>query len=196
MTSSVIAVWRRRDILSLLVRRDLTVKYQQSFLGYLWSLIEPLTVAATYWFIFGVLYNQRISDDGIPYLLYLTSGLFAWIWVSGVLGEATTALSTQARLITTVQVPREVLPIGRMIGKFFEYAAALPVLLLIAILYKLFGRPEMSAGVHFGWSQLWLPVAIAVQAVFLAGLALLLSSLNVMLRDVEKLTRLLQRVLF
>lgn len=186
MTSSVIAVWRKREILGLLVRRDLAVKYQQSFLGYLWSLIEPLTVAATYWFIFGVLYGQETADGGVPYILYLASGLFAWIWVQGVLGEATTALTSQARLITTIKVPREIFAIGRVAGKFFEYLAALPVLLLVAIL---------THG-QFTLALLYLPVAIAVEAIMLVGLALLLSSVNVMLRDVEKFMRLVQRVLF
>jgi ABC-2 type transport system permease protein len=186
VTSSVAAVWRSRGVLGLLVRRDLTVKYQQSVLGYLWSLIEPLSVAATYWFVFGVLFQTRASTDGVPYLLFLASGLFAWIWVSGVLGAATTALTTQARLITTIKVSREVFPIGRVAGTFFEYVAALPVLLLIAIFYH--GR--------FGPYLLVLPLAVLIQLVFLVGVSLLLASLNVMLRDVERVVRLLQRVLF
>lgn len=186
MTSSVLAVWQRREILNLLVRRDLAVKYQQSVLGYLWSLIEPLTIAATYWFIFGVLYGDKIPPQGVPYILFLASGLFPWMWVSGVLGEATTALTAQARLITTIKVPREIFAISRMASKFFEFLAALPVLFLVAIL----------TGGDFTWHLLYLPLAVLVQMVFLTGLSLLLASVNVMLRDVEKFSRLIQRVLF
>ncbi len=182
---NVEAVWRGRGILGLLVRRDLTVKYQSSLLGYLWSLLEPLVIAATYWFIFSVLYNERKGDGGVPYVLYLASGLFAWIWIAGVLGEATTALTTQSRLITTIRMPREIFAIGRVAGKGFEYLAALPVVFLVAIL--LHG--------HFGVQLLWLPVAIVIETVFLVGLSLLLASLNVMLRDTEKVAKLLQRVL-
>jgi ABC-2 type transport system permease protein len=183
--SSITALWGSRNILSLLIRRDLVVKYQSSVLGYLWSLIEPLTVAATYWFIFGVLYGEKVGDGDVPYVLYLASGLFAWIWISGVLGEATTALTAQNRLITTIRMPREIFAIGRVAAKGFEYLASLPVLVLVAIL--LHG--------HFGWHLFYLPLAITVEAVFLVGLALLLASLNVMLRDTEKVARLLQRVL-
>jgi ABC-2 type transport system permease protein len=186
VTSSVAAVWRYRGVLNLLVRRDLNVKYQQSVLGYLWSLLEPLAIAATYWFVFGVLYKTRVSEGHESYLLFLASGLFAWIWVNSVMGEATTALTTQARLITTIKVPREVFPIGRVFGKFFEYLAALPVLVLIAVLN------HAKIGPHL----LLLPVAILLQMLFLTGLALMLASLNVMLRDVERFIRLLQRVLF
>lgn len=178
-------VWRHRGILGLLVRRDLTVKYQSSVLGYLWSLIEPLTVATTYWFVFGVLYGERLVNGDVPYVLYLASGLFAWIWIGGVLGDATTALTNQSKLITTIRMPREIFPIGRVAGKGFEYLASLPVLALIALLL------HADVGVQL----LYLPVAIAIEATFLAGLALLLASLNVVLRDTEKVARLLQRIL-
>jgi ABC-2 type transport system permease protein len=183
-SSNLSAVWGSRNILSLLVRRDLTVKYQTSVLGYLWSLIEPLTIALAYWFIFGVLYNERNEGD-VPYVLYLASGLFAWIWISGVLGEATTALTLQSRLITTIRTPREIFGIGRVVAKGLEFIAALPILFLIAIL--LHG--------HFGWQLVYLPAAIILETIFLIGLALLLSSLNVMLRDTERMARLAQRLL-
>jgi ABC-2 type transport system permease protein len=184
VTSSIVEVWNHRDALRLLVRRDLTVKYQQSLLGYLWSMLEPLSVALTYWFVFSVLYHTKPAG-GEPYILFLVSGLFAWIWVSGVLGEATVALTQQHRLITTIKVPREVFPIGRVLAKFAEYLAALPVLILVAILCR----------AHVGWNLLLLPVAIVLQMMFLIGLSLLLSSLNVMLQDVERFMRLLQRLL-
>jgi ABC-2 type transport system permease protein len=178
-------VWRHRGILGLLVRRDLTVKYQSSALGYLWSLIEPLTVAATYWFVFGVLYGEHTVNGDVPYVLYLASGLFAWIWISGVLGDATTALTVQSKLITTIRMPREIFAIGRVAGKGFEYLASLPVLAVIALL--------LHADV--GLQLFYLPVAIVVEGTFLVGLSLLLASLNVLLRDTEKVARLLQRIL-
>lgn len=184
--ASAAAVWRSRDILRLLVRRDLTIKYQQSVLGYLWSLLEPLTIAATYWFVFGVLYKTRAATDGMPYLLFLVSALFGWIWFNGVVSEATTALTTQAKLITTIKVPREIFPIARVIGKFVEFLAALPVLVVIAVLYK----------AHVGWQLVGLPLGILLQMVLLTGLALMCAAMNVLLRDVERFIRLLLRVMF
>lgn len=186
MTSGVTAVWRHRSVLWLLVIRDLTVKYQQSVLGYLWSLIEPLAVACTYWFVFGLLYKTKVGPEGESYILFLVSGLFAWIWINAVLSEATTALTAQARLITTINMPREMFPIGRVFGKFFEYLAAMPVLLIIAV----------ANHAKFGVTLLLLPLAVLLQMIFLIGLSMLLASLNVMLRDTEKFTRLVQRMLF
>ncbi|MEU9506984.1 ABC transporter permease [Micromonospora sp. NPDC048170] len=194
MTSGIAALWSHRTSLRILVRRDLAVKYQQSVLGYLWSLIEPLGMGAIYWFVFGVLYsrdtNRHLGDAADSYPLFLLTGIFAWMWTSSALSEATNALTGQARLITTMNVPRQVFPIGRVTGRFAEYAAGLPILLAIAIGYA------ASGGIRLGWSLLALPLAVAVQAVLLVGLALLLSATNVLMRDVERFMRLVVRVLF
>ncbi|WP_433531076.1 ABC transporter permease [Micromonospora sp. CA-263727] len=194
MTSGVGALWSHRNSLRILVRRDLAVKYQQSLLGYLWSLIEPLGMGAIYWFVFGVLYsrdtNRHLGEAAGSYPLFLITGIFAWMWTSSALSEATNALTGQSRLITTMNVPRQVFPIGRVAGRFAEYAAGLPILAAIAIWYAANGRVEL------GWSLLALPLAVLVQATLLIGLALLLSAFNVLMRDVERFMRLVIRVLF
>ncbi|MEN3609248.1 ABC transporter permease [Plantactinospora sp. ZYX-F-223] len=194
MTSGVVAVWSHRNTLRLLVRRDLAVKYQQSVLGYLWSLIEPLGMGVIYFFVFGVLYrsatDRHLGDAADSYPLFLITGIFAWMWTSSAIGEATAALTGQARLITTMNLPREVFPIGRVAGRFAEYLAGLPILVAVAIVYASLDRIE------FGWSLLALPLAVLIQATLLVGIALLLSSLNVLMRDIERLMRLVTRVLF
>ncbi|MGW4462949.1 ABC transporter permease [Micromonospora sp. NBC_01796] len=189
MTTSVAGVWSHRNALRLLVRRDLAVKYQQSFLGYFWSLLEPLAMGAIYWFVFGVLYgtSNHAGPAKDSYPLFLVTGIFAWMWTNSAISEATSALTGQARLITTMKVPREVFPIGRVIGRFAEYVAGLPVLVVLA---AYFGE------LHFGWELLSLPLAVLLQTILLTGVALLLSSLNVLLRDVDRLMRLFTRLLF
>ncbi|RKN48511.1 ABC transporter permease [Micromonospora endolithica] len=194
MTSGVGALWSHRSALRILVRRDLAVKYQQSVLGYLWSLIEPLGTGAIYFFVFGVLYardtTRNLGDAADSYPLFLITGVFAWMWTSSALSEATNALTGQARLITTMNMPRQLFPIGRVAGRVAEYAAGLPILVAVAIAYAAYGR------VQIGWSVLVLPLAIAVQGTLLVGLALLLSAANVLMRDVERFMRLVIRVLF
>ncbi|MFG3703457.1 ABC transporter permease [Micromonospora sp. NPDC047670] len=194
MTSGVAALWSHRNSLRILVKRDLAVKYQQSVLGYLWSLIEPLGMGAIYWFVFGVLYSRdtirHLGDAADSYPLFLITGIFAWMWTSSALSEATNALTGQSRLITTMNVPRQVFPIGRVTGRFAEYAAGLPILVAVAVGYAAYDRIDP------GWSLLALPLAVAVQGVLLVGLALLLSAVNVLMRDVERFMRLIIRVLF
>lgn len=189
MTTGVLDVWSHRNSVRLLVRRDLAVKYQQSVLGYFWSLIEPLAVAAIYWFVFGVLYGtgRHLGEAGKSYPLFLITGIFAWQWISTGIGEATSALTGQARLITTMKVPREVFPYGRVIGRFAEFVAGLPVLIALAIWY---------GQISFGWHLLALPLALLLTFAFLIGMALLLSPLNVLMRDVDRFMRLITRFLF
>ncbi|TDC33321.1 ABC transporter permease [Micromonospora sp. 15K316] len=194
MTSGVAALWSHRNSLRILVKRDLAVKYQQSLLGYVWSLIEPLGMGAIYWFVFGVLYSRdtgrHLGEAAESYPLFLITGIFAWMWTSSALSEATNALTGQARLITTMNVPRQVFPIGRVTGRFAEYLAGLPVLVAVAVAYAVHGRVDL------GWSLLALPLAVLVQGTLLVGLALLLSAFNVLMRDVERFMRLIIRVLF
>lgn len=189
MTSSVVAVWSHRNALRLLVRRDLAVKYQQSVLGYLWSLIEPLTLGLIYWFVFGVLYGtgRHLGSAAASYPLFLITGIFAWQWVNAAIIEATNALTGQARLITTMKVPREVFPFGRVVGRFAEYLAGLPVLVGLAIYFH-----QLS----FGWHLLALPLGVIVIFALLTGVSLLLSALNVLMRDIDRFMRLVTRFLF
>ncbi|MGC1213012.1 MAG: ABC transporter permease [Micromonospora sp.] len=194
MTSAVGALWSARNSLRILVKRDLAVKYQQSVLGYLWSLIEPLGMGAIYWFVFGVLYSgatrRHLGDASESYPLFLITGIFAWMWASSAINEATNALTGQARLITTMNMPRQIFPIGRVTGRFAEYAAGLPILIGIAVVYTVRGK------VHPGWTLLALPLAVTVQFVLLVGISLLLSAFNVLMRDIERFMRLIIRVLF
>lgn len=196
MTSSIAAVWSGRTALRVLVWRDLAVKYQQSLLGYVWSLIEPLGMAAIYWFVFGLLYKtdttRHLGAAAHSYPLFLITGIFAWMWTNAALSEASNALTGQARLITTMRMPRELFPIGRVAGRFAEYVAGLPILFALAGYYA-FARDELRLG---WWTLVALPLAVLIQGAFLIGAALLLSSLNVLMRDVERFIRLVTRVLF
>lgn len=186
MAASTVSVWQSRHVLQFLVRRDLAIKYQQAFMGYLWSLIEPLAMGAIYYFVFEVMRDSRASPEGPPFILYLLSGIFAYMWINGAMGEATGALTGQRNLITTMRVPREIFPIAKVIARFAEFLAVLPILLLVAVV----------TGADFSLWIFSIVLAVLLQAIFLIGVALLLSAINVMMRDVERFMRLIQRMIF
>jgi ABC-2 type transport system permease protein len=190
VASSVMGVWRSRNVLRFLVRRDLALKYQQSVMGYLWSLIEPLGIGLIYYFVFVVVLSRggALASE-IPksqYVLYLMAGIFSFMWTSSVLSQSTGALIGQKNLITTMNVPREVFPISQVLARSVEFVAGLPILALLA----------WWVGARFTWWLLVLPLALVLHAVFLFGVALLLSSINVMLQDIERFMRLINRLLF
>lgn len=173
---------RSREVLALLVRRDLAVKYQDSKLGYLWSLLEPLGLAVTYWFVFGVLYGDK--SPTAP--LHVVVGIFAWMWTNSAISESTKSLVSQSTLITTIKAPRAIFPIGRVVARFAEYVAGIPIIVVFAIFFD--GR--------FDWHLLLMVPAIIMEFTLLTGLALALASINVIYRDVERMMRVILRVLF
>ncbi|PDP86886.1 ABC transporter [Glycomyces fuscus] len=193
VASRALAVWEHRKVVGLLVRRDLKVKYQQSVLGYAWTMLEPLALTMVYFFVFGVILN---AERGMPeealaqggFLLFLVAGILPWNTFGSILSEAPRAMITHSKLITTMKVPREIFPTATVGTKLVEYLLTWPVLILFVIF--LGGRPSWEGVL------LWLPLAIVLQFVFGLGLTLFLSAVNVLLRDVERLVRIASRLLF
>ncbi|MCI0685734.1 MAG: ABC transporter permease [Sporichthyaceae bacterium] len=183
MNARVREIVARRSVLQLLVTRDLKIKYEKSFLGYVWSILEPLLLAMVYYFVFGVIMGVGTED----YLVYLLAGLLPWLWASSTINSSTTALTGQARLVKTTSVPREIW-ILRLVGaKWVEYLLSLPVLIAFAIIYR--------RSPHLGHLAL-LPFVMLLQMVLLTGISLLLSSITAILHDVKNVVRIVMRLLF
>lgn len=176
----------RRRILFLLIRRDLKVKYSDSALGYIWTVLDPLLMAVVYWFVFDVVFHRggkAIAHD--PYLLYLLAAMMPWQWASGCIAGSTRTLSGESQLIRSVDVPREMWVL-RMVGSnFVTYLFTLPVLFFFA---AAFSKPV-------SWGILWVPVAMGMQFVALVGIGLALAPLAVMVPDVERVVRVVNRIL-
>ena len=193
MASRALAVWEHRKVVGLLVRRDLKVKYQQSVLGYAWTMLEPLALTMVYFFVFGVILkaNRGMPEEAMAqggFLLFLVAGILPWNTFGAIMSEAPRAMITHSKLITTMKVPREIFPLATVGTKFVEYLLTWPVLIVFVIV--LGGRPSWEGVL------VWLPLAIVLQFTFGLGLTLFLSAVNVLLRDVERLVRIITRLLF
>ena len=187
LTTGFTALLRHRYAMSVLVRRDLAVKYQSTVMGYVWSLIEPLGLTLIYWFVFDLVFgggNDLPGSSG--YLLFIVSGIFAYQWFSSAVNEGSKSLGGQAALITVMKVPREVFPVSKVFARFAEYVVGFPILIIVAIL---------DGGV-FGFNLLWLIPAILVQTMLLAGMTFILAGANVLYKDVSRFLPLIMRVLF
>lgn len=180
------AIVSRRRILWLLIVRDLKVKYSDSTLGYIWTVLDPLMMGAVYWFVFDVVFHRGRAIAGTPYILFLLAALLPWQWSSAVISKSTRSLSSQARLIRSVDVPRELWVLRTVGSEFVEYLFSLPVLVVFVI--------GFTHPVHA--EVLWLPVAIAMQGVALLGIGLALAPLTVMFTDVERFIQVANRILF
>lgn len=194
MASRAGAVWERRTVLGLLIKRDFKGKYQGSFLGYLWALLEPLLLTALYWVVFTQLLDvsSRLAgpinaDEPPEYGLFLIAGILPWLWFSTSLNEATKALRKQSKLISTMQLPREMFALESVGSKFLEFLASLLVLPIFALIAGRAPQPNMLAGLLY---------AVLIQIVLVAGLTLILSSVTVLVPDVKRTIRVVLRACF
>ncbi len=168
----------------LLSARDLRVRYATSWLGYLWSVLDPLVMSAIYWFVFTVIFDRSVGSD--PYIVFLICALLPWVWFNSAVSDFTKAFNKDAKLVRSTSIPRSIW-IGRIVlSKGTEFLCSLPVLVVFAV----FG------GASFGWGVLWFPVAVVVQTILLVGLGLLVAPLCVLFSDLERTTRLILRALF
>ena len=173
-----------RQSLWLLTSRDLRVRYSTSFLGYFWSVLEPLVMAVIYWFVFTQIVERTIGAT--PYIVFLLAGLLPWMWFNGAVGDATRAFIKDAKLVRSTRIPRTVWINRIVLAKGIEFLASIPVIAVFAIIF----------GATLTWGVLWLPLAVLLQTVLTVGLAMLIAPLVVFFRDLERAVKLILRFLF
>ena len=182
LAKPVLDLWRFRELVALLVQRDLKVRYKRSVLGMGWTLLSPLLQMVVYTLVF-----STIMKVGVPqFPLFLLSGLLPWTLISiSLTGSAHCLLNNQG-LIRKVAVPQMVYPIAVVASKLVDLVLSLLPLALLAVVL---GRPPGAA-----W--LYLVPALVLAALFSTGLALLFSSLTVFYRDMRHLIEILIQVWF
>lgn len=171
-------VWRYRELLLNLTRKELKVKYKNSVLGFVWSLLNPLLYLVVYYVVF-----QYFLKTSIPvFAIFLLAGLLPWTFFSNALAGGTVSIVGNAALVGKVWFPREILPlaaIGAALVHFF-----LQSFVLVGALF-VFGMTP-------AWSYLPLLVpAMITLVLLLAALTVALSAVNVYLRDTQHLLELL-----
>lgn len=179
----------RRHLHSLWVlsARDLRVRYATSWLGYLWSVLDPLVMSLIYWFVFTQIFQRSVGAD--PYIVFLLAAMLPWMWFNVSVGDFTRAFQRDAKLVRSTAIPRAIW-VGRIVlSKGIEFLFALPVLAIFVL-------ANVQHGAHVTWGVVLFPVAILVQACLLTGLGLILAPLCVMFEDLERTTKLVLRALF
>lgn len=175
---------RYRRSLWLLTTRDLRVRYSTSALGYLWSILDPLAMAAIYWFVFTQIFSRGAGHE--PYIVFLLSGLLPWMWFTGAISDATVAFTREAKLIRSTTIPRTIWVARLVLSKGIEFLLSIPVLAIFAI----------AAGAALHWEVVFFPLAILVQAVLIMGIGMIAAPLVVFFRDLERAIKLVLRFLF
>jgi ABC-2 type transport system permease protein len=173
---------RRRDVLRMLVGRDLKRKYATSYLGYAWTLLEPTLLIGIYWLVWGHVARLNIQH----YVVFIAVALIPFQWFRQSVNGATGVLTGNARLVSSISLPREMYPLAFVLMKTIEFLLTMPIVVALALAYGLL--PNHNA--------IYLPLAFIVELVMITGLALLLSSLNTLFKDIDRALSVVMRLLF
>jgi ABC-2 type transport system permease protein len=176
LVAPVREIYAHRELLGLLVRRELKARYKDSSLGFLWSLIKPLTMLLIYYVAIGQFLG---AARGIPdFAIFVFAGLTLWGLYSEIVSIGTKSIVINAPLVRKVYLPREIFPLAATGSALFNFAIQMIVLLGAIIVL---GQFPLS------WRLVYALVAIVIVLIYGIAIAILLSALNVYLRDVEYL---------
>lgn len=171
MRSRLRELWAFRELILNLVVRDLKVRYKNSALGVVWSLLNPLLMMVVYTAVFTVMRGQAVNQ----YPVFVLVGLLPWQFFVNAIMSSTASIVSNAHLINKVYFPKEALVIAAVLSNLVNFLIGMLVLIPILFLFK----------INFsGWITL-LPIMILVQMLFTLGIGLITATANVFYRDVQ-----------
>lgn len=170
-------VWLYRELLANLVRKELKVKYKDSVLGFMWSLLNPALQIGVYSLVFGVIFPA-----GIPmFAIFMICGLLPWTFFTNALGGGTGSIVGNSQLVNKVWFPREILPFASVGAALVHWG--LQSIVLVAALV-IVGKGPVLAYMPL------LPLAVIALIVVATAMAVALAAVNVYLRDTQHLLEL------
>jgi len=182
-------LWRNRDLLWQFTVRNIELRHKGSYLGFIWSILNPLLILGLYVFVFGHIFpgkfNEMPNETRLDYALGLFAGLSIFQLLAEVIGISPMIFVSQPNFVKKVVFPLEILPVAIVGSSVFHF--------LISTALVAIGAATLGPGLS--WSALWLPVIILPVVLIALGLSWLISSLGVFFRDVGQVTQFLTQVL-
>ncbi len=175
-------LYNYRELLKTSITKDVGGKYKHSFLGVIWSFVNPLLQIAVYALVFQVILKSNIEN----YAVYLCCGLVPWQYFSSVVLRGAATIIDNGNIIKKVYFPREILPISVVASEGVNFLISTTIILGFVI----FG------GIGLSWNILWYFLILAIQIIVSIGIAFIVSSLTVYFRDLLHLLGILMQLLF
>lgn len=188
LSEPVKAIWTNRSLIRSMVRRDILARYRGSFGDVLWTILHPLLLTLTYFFVFGIILRTRFGPDQsrTEFVLYFLAGMLPWLAFSEAIGRSPHVMIEHRNFVKKLLFPVEILPVTLTIAGLVTQAFATGVFLLALLILR--GSLPLSV--------LWLPAILIPQILFTAGAAWFLSALGVYLRDLGQVIGLLLTLWF
>jgi lipopolysaccharide transport system permease protein len=172
-----------RELLKAWTIRTVRARYQQSFLGVLWTIAQPVAQVAIFTIIFTLVIP--IDTGNIPYPIFNFAAIAPWLLFSMALTDMVSSLVINMNLVTKIYFPREILPLSMLLARILDFVIGLGILVLLILYF------QMSIDWEY-W--LLLPLVLLVQAMLTIGLGLFGAALNVFYRDIQHVFALVLRI--
>lgn len=171
-----------REFLKTNVKKDIRGKYKGSFLGVLWSFVNPLLMALVYAIVFPFILKN--SQDN--YVTFIVIAILPWNWFTTVISQGTFCVLANAGIIKKVYFPREILPISTATSGLVNFIISVPIILLFILF----------SGIGFSWYILFLPLIAITQYILSLGIIFITSAIDVYVRDLEYIVNFVVMMLF
>ena len=169
-------VWRYRDLLWLLVKRDFVSFYKQTILGPLWFFIQPLFTTIIFTFVFGNL--AGLSTDGLPQPLFYMAGITSWNYFADCLTKTSTVFRDNAQIFGKVYFPRLIMPLSIVVSNLVRFGVQMLLFFMMLGYYAFTG-----AAFHSNSFVLLFPILVLLMALLGLGLGLIITALTTKYRD-------------
>ena len=163
--------WKYRDLLKLLVSRDIKLKYRRSFLGYVWSVLNPLLIMIVMTMVFSTMFSRNIEN----FPVYLFCGQLLFNYMNNATHQAIFTVNGNAALLKKTYVPKYIFTVAKITAGMIDMLFSLGALGIVMV----------ATGSQFFWTILLFPLVILQLYVFCIGLGLLLAQANVFFKDIQ-----------
>ena len=167
-------IWRHRELLYLFAWRDYKIRYRQTFIGLAWAVFQPILTTVAFVLVFGRL--KGITDNAIPYSLFVFSGMVIWQFFANSITESSKSLVASSQMITKIYFPRIVIPLSKIGTQMIDLVPSFIILLILMIYLGVF--PSILG-------ILCVVPLILILTIISASIGVILSAINVKYRDVQ-----------
>ncbi|WP_296242798.1 ABC transporter permease [uncultured Faecalicoccus sp.] len=166
-------IYNYRELLKTNIKKDIRGKYKGSFLGILWSFLNPLLQVVVYWIVFPFLMGRAGAVDN--YLCYLVTGIIPWTFFTTVINQGTTSMIVNAGIIKKVYFPREIPLISQALSGLINFFISCIIVVIFCV----------GTGEGISYHLILLPLIAVIQMILSLGISLILSAIEVYVQDTE-----------
>lgn len=182
MDNMIKNLYNYRQLLKSNVKKDIRGKYKGSFLGILWSFVNPLLMTLVY----AIVFPHILRDTGDNYVTFIVIGILPWTFFTTVISQGTFCILANAGIIKKVYFPREILPISIACSGLVNFLISCIIIFIFLL----------CSGIGFSVHVLWLPLIVITQFLLSLGLIFITSGINVYIRDAEYIINFIINMLF